>query len=95
MFAEMADAYSVRIHPRKVARSSLSFVLPNDGKRAILRARDDAYLQPFLRLDISRPGCCILTAIWPTPRSITPKRRARRACSSRSTAALCAPKSRS
>ncbi len=53
MFAEMADAYGVSLHPRKVARSSLSFVLPNDGKRAILRARDDAYLQPFLRLDIS------------------------------------------
>ncbi len=53
MFSEMADAYGVRLHPRKVARSSLSFVLPNDGKRAILRARDDRYLQPFLRLDIS------------------------------------------
>ncbi|WP_457797286.1 sugar kinase [Methylocystis sp. S23] len=53
MFAEMADAYGVRVHPRKVARSSLSFVLPNDGKRAILRARDDDYLQTFVRLDIS------------------------------------------
>jgi sulfofructose kinase len=53
MFAEMADAYGVRLHPRKVARSSLSFVWPNDGKRAILRARDDAYLQPFVRLDIA------------------------------------------
>ncbi|PPD44176.1 MAG: ribokinase [Methylocystis sp.] len=53
MFADMADLYGVRLHPRKVARSSLSFVLPNDGKRAILRARDDNYLQPFLRLDIS------------------------------------------
>lgn len=54
MFGEMADAYGVRLHPRKVARSSLSFVLPNDGKRAILRARDDHYLQPFIRLDISQ-----------------------------------------
>jgi sulfofructose kinase len=53
MFAEMADVYGVHIHPRKVARSSLSFVLPNNGKRAILRARDDNYLQPFIRLDIS------------------------------------------
>jgi sulfofructose kinase len=53
MFAEMADAYGIRLHPRKVSRSSLSFVLPNDGKRAILRARDDNYLQPFVRLDIS------------------------------------------
>jgi sugar/nucleoside kinase (ribokinase family) len=54
MFAEMADAYSIRLHPRKVARSSLSFVLPNDSKRAILRARDDHYLQPFIRLDIAQ-----------------------------------------
>lgn len=54
MFAEMADHYGVRLHPRKVARSSLSFIHPNDGKRAILRARDDAYLQPFLRLDLSQ-----------------------------------------
>jgi sulfofructose kinase len=54
MFAEMADAYNVRLHPRKVSRSSLSFVLPNDGKRAILRARDDHYLQPFIRLDIAQ-----------------------------------------
>ncbi len=54
MFAEMADAYNIRLHPRKVARSSLSFVLPNDGKRAILRARDDTYLQPFIRLDIAQ-----------------------------------------
>jgi sugar/nucleoside kinase (ribokinase family) len=53
MFAEMADAYGIRLHPRKVARSSLSFVWPNNGKRAILRARDDDYLQPFTRLDIS------------------------------------------
>lgn len=54
MFAEMADAYDITLHPRKVARSSLSFVLPNDGKRAILRARDDAYLHPFIRLDIAQ-----------------------------------------
>ncbi|WP_442754038.1 sugar kinase [Methylocystis sp. JAN1] len=53
MFAEMADCYGVRLHPRKVARSSLSFIWPNDGQRAILRARDDRYLQPFVRLDIS------------------------------------------
>jgi sulfofructose kinase len=53
MFAEMADAYGIRLHSRKVARSSLSFVWPNDGKRSILRARDDNYLQPFVRLDIS------------------------------------------
>ncbi|HMK89170.1 MAG TPA: PfkB family carbohydrate kinase [Methylocystis sp.] len=53
MFLDMADAYRLRLHGRRVARSSLSFVFPNDGKRAILRARDDAYLQSFPRLDIS------------------------------------------
>ncbi|WP_424362803.1 sugar kinase [Methylocystis parvus] len=53
MFAEMADCYGIQLYPRKVARSSLSFVWPNDGQRAILRARDDSYLHPFIRLDIS------------------------------------------
>ncbi len=54
MFMDMAHNYGLHVHPRRVARSSLSFVLPNDGKRAILRARDDNYLQPFPRLDISQ-----------------------------------------
>lgn len=53
MFMDMAHSYGVTVHPRRVARSSLSFVWPNDGKRAILRARDDNYLQKFPRLDIS------------------------------------------
>jgi sugar/nucleoside kinase (ribokinase family) len=53
MFVDMAETYGMRLHPRKVARSSLSFVLPNNGKRAILRARDDNYLQSFPRLDMS------------------------------------------
>ncbi len=54
MFVDMAHAYGVRVHPRRVARSSLSFVFPKDGKRAILRARDDAYLQPIPRLGINK-----------------------------------------
>jgi len=54
MFVDMAHAYGVRVHPRRVERSSLSFVLPNNGKRAILRARDDNYLAPFPRLDIGK-----------------------------------------
>ena len=37
----------------RVARSSLSFVFPQHGERAILRARDDHYLQSFPRLDLS------------------------------------------
>lgn len=53
MFLDMAATYGVRVHPRRVRRSSLSFVLPNDGKRAILRARDADYLEEFPRLDIA------------------------------------------
>ena len=54
MFVDMAHAYGVRVHPRRVARSSLSFVFPKDGKRAILRARDDAYLQAIPRIGINK-----------------------------------------
>jgi sulfofructose kinase len=52
MFMDMAATYGIRVHPRRVRRSSLSFVLPNDGKRAILRARDDNFLESFPRLDL-------------------------------------------
>lgn len=55
MFTDMALQYKIPLHDRKVARSSLSFIMPNDGKRAILRARDDAYLHPFPRLNLR--GC--------------------------------------
>lgn len=53
MFTHMAATYRVRLHPRKVKRSSLSFILPKDGKRAILRARDENFLEDFPRLDLS------------------------------------------
>ena len=53
MFLDMAETYALRVHSRRVARSSLSFVFPQHGQRAILRARDDIYLQSFPRLDIS------------------------------------------
>src|SRR5690349_16796679 len=55
MFQDMADKYDIELHVRKVARSSLSFVHPHQGKRAILRGRDDRYLHPFPPLDLS--GC--------------------------------------
>jgi sugar/nucleoside kinase (ribokinase family) len=55
MFLDMAARYHIPVHARKVKRSSLSFILPRDGKRAILRARDDAYLHPFPHLHIT--GC--------------------------------------
>jgi sugar/nucleoside kinase (ribokinase family) len=54
MFLDMARTYGMPVHPRRVRRSSLSFVLPKDGKRAILRARDDGFLEPFPKLDVSR-----------------------------------------
>jgi sugar/nucleoside kinase (ribokinase family) len=53
MFADMARAYRVSLHGRKVKRSSLSLVIPRENKRAILRMRDDQWLHPFpvLHLD--------------------------------------------
>ena len=54
MFLDMAAKYRLPVHARKVARSSLSFILPNNGKRAILRARDDEYLHPFPLLNLGK-----------------------------------------
>ncbi len=58
MFIEMAARYRVALHTREVRRSSLSFILPNEGKRAILRARDEIFLTDFPRLDLK--GCQVL-----------------------------------
>jgi len=55
MFLDMAAKYQVSIHPRKVKRSSLSFVMPRGNTRAILRMRDDDYLHPFPPLNLE--GC--------------------------------------
>jgi sugar/nucleoside kinase (ribokinase family) len=55
MFQDMAAKYDIDLHIRKVARSSLSFVHPHEGKRAIMRGRDDRYLHPFPHLDLH--GC--------------------------------------
>jgi sugar/nucleoside kinase (ribokinase family) len=55
MFIDMAAKYQIPLHGRKVKRSSLSFILPQEGKRAILRARDDHYLHPFPHLNLG--GC--------------------------------------
>src|SRR5205823_2756055 len=41
MFQDMSAKYGISIHPRKVNSSSLSFIMPKDGKRAIVRCRDD------------------------------------------------------
>ena len=55
MFLDMAAKYGMSIHARKVHRSSLSFVMPNNGKRAIVRCRDDDYIHPFPNLNLK--GC--------------------------------------
>ncbi|WP_029057211.1 sugar kinase [Stappia stellulata] len=55
MFLDMAASYGISIHGRKVRESSLSFIMPKDGKRAIVRCRDDDYLHPFQHLSLA--GC--------------------------------------
>jgi sugar/nucleoside kinase (ribokinase family) len=55
MFLGMAAKYGISIHPRKVTTSSLSFIMPREGKRAIVRCRDDDYLDSFPVLDLT--GC--------------------------------------
>jgi sulfofructose kinase len=55
MFRDMASKYSIPLHSRKVREASLSFIMPNDGKRAIVRCRDDDHLHPFPALNMS--GC--------------------------------------
>ena len=55
MFLDMAARYGISVHGRKVRESSLSFIMPKDGKRAILRCRDDDYLHPYPMLNLA--GC--------------------------------------
>ena len=52
MFQDMATKYGISIHPRKVKASSLSFIMPKDGKRAIVRCRDDEHIHPFPMLNL-------------------------------------------
>ena len=52
MFSHMCSTYGVRLRGRKVNRSSLSFILPRGNRRAILRARDEAFTEDFPRLDV-------------------------------------------
>jgi sugar/nucleoside kinase (ribokinase family) len=44
--------YGISVHHRKVRESSLSFIMPHGGKRAIVRCRDDDYLHPFPPLNL-------------------------------------------
>jgi sugar/nucleoside kinase (ribokinase family) len=55
MFLEMSAKYGIAIHPRKVSTSSLSFIMPKDGMRAIVRCRDAHHLNSFPALDLT--GC--------------------------------------
>lgn len=55
MFLDMASKYAIPVHPRKVGTSSLSFIMPKDEMRAIVRCRDNRYLDAFPMLDLS--GC--------------------------------------
>lgn len=55
MFQDMATKYGISIHPRMVKSSSLSFIMPKDGKRAIVRCRDDHHIHPFPILNLA--GC--------------------------------------
>ena len=55
MFRDMARKYGISVHPRKVRESSLSFIMPHGGQRAIVRCRDDDHLHPFPQLNIA--GC--------------------------------------
>lgn len=50
---QKAAKAGISVYSRAVARSSLSLILPNDEKRAIVRCRDTEYLEPFPKVDIS------------------------------------------
>lgn len=52
MFLEMASRAGVSVHGRKVSEASLSFIMPKDGKRAIVRCRDSDFLHPFPQLNL-------------------------------------------
>jgi sugar/nucleoside kinase (ribokinase family) len=55
MFIDMAAKYGISVHHRKVRESSLSFIMPKGGQRAIVRCRDDEFLHPFPILNLQ--GC--------------------------------------
>jgi sugar/nucleoside kinase (ribokinase family) len=55
MFVDMAAKYGISVHHRKVSESSLSFIMPRGGQRAIVRCRDDHYVHPVPPLNLA--GC--------------------------------------
>src|SRR4249920_1139677 len=58
MFIDMAAKYGISVHHRKVAESSLSFIMPKGDQRAIVRCRDDYFKHPFPVLNLA--GCRVL-----------------------------------
>ena len=89
MFSDMAAKYDIRLHPRYVKESSLSFIMPNNGKRAIVRCRDDHYLSRFPSSISPAVARCTSTATSRMPRCTTQRPAAKPASSPRSTAARC------
>src|SRR6201993_445197 len=55
MFMDMSAQYRISIHPPKVNSSALAFIMPKDGKGAIVRCRDDKRIHPFPLLNL---GTC-------------------------------------
>lgn len=55
MMLQRCAKAGIRVHPRGIGKSSLSLVMPNNGKRAILRCRDMNFTEPFPRFSLS--GC--------------------------------------
>jgi sugar/nucleoside kinase (ribokinase family) len=53
MFVDMAARYGISVHHRKVAQSSLSFIMPKGSERAIVRCRDDTFKHPFPLLNLT------------------------------------------
>ncbi len=72
MFIDMAAKYGISVHHRKVAESSLSFIMPKGDQRAIVRCRDDNFKR--FRCSISPAAArSMSTDICPTPPSTTPR----------------------
>src|SRR3954447_26927292 len=55
MFIDMASKNRIFVHHPKVDQTSLSFIMPKGGQRAIVRCRDDHFKHPFPALNLA--GC--------------------------------------
>lgn len=58
MMEDMAESYNIKLITRNVERTSLSLILPNDDKRAIVRCRDNDYQSNFPEVDLT--GCEVI-----------------------------------